>query len=675
MNLDAEWLETDGLGGFASGTVGGPRTRRYHGLLVHAATPPTGRVVLVNGFDAFVETDSGRFALSTQRYAPDVLHPDGRMRLVKFENEPWPRWTFRLEDETEIVQEIVFARASAKRTAVLLVRFELVVAKRKAKPAAKRGRRRARDAGFPVRLFLRPFLSGRDFHANHRENPALRFEAAADGESLVFRPYDGVPAIHVLHDGDWRADPAWYRGFLHSEEQARGFDPIEDCASPGEIVFDFSRGPAVLMLAAERPIAGTARKVAEELRRAETKRRAAFGSPLQRAADQFLVARGSGRTIVAGYPWFADWGRDTFLSLRGLCLATGRLEDARAVLLEWSGALSQGMIPNRFLESGARGSDAGATPAAEYNSVDASLWFVVAVEELLAAARRARRRVLSPADERRLLAAVRSILEGYVAGTRFGIRIDDDELLAGGEKGQQLTWMDARIGDHEVTARIGKAVEVQALWHQALGFAASAIPDRGKWKSRAADVHDSFAERFWNERDQCLYDVVDVDHVKGTSDASLRPNQILAVGGLSRPLLTGPRARRVVDAVEAKLLTPLGLRTLAPEDPRYRPRYEGGPIARDSAYHEGTAWPWLLGPFVEAWIRVRNASSSARKDAQRRFVQPLFDVMSERGVSHLCEITDGEPPHGWRGCPFQAWSLAELLRVTSGAGALARAAS
>jgi len=680
MDLQAEWLEADGLGGFASGTIGGMRTRRYHALLLAALAPPARRHVLVNGFDAFVETAAGRFALSTQKYAPDVVEPDGRGRVVEFRSEPWPTWRYRLEDGTEIEQELFAVHGEPL----------VVLAWRLARRAAP-GERSAGNGAARALLTVRPFLSGRDYHALHHENPGFRFEAeigtggagaarrgAAGDLRLAWRGYDGLPAVGCRSNGSYRHEPHWFRRFLYDEERARGFDPCEDLASPGEFAFDLARGEALWIVGARDAGAapggwfeggGSAPALAKKLRARETKRRAAFASPLLRAADAYLVKRGEGKTIVAGYPWFMDWGRDTFLSLRGLCLATDRLEEARSILLQWAEAISEGMVPNRFPDQG---------EAPEYNTVDGSLWFVVAVEELLAAAKRGRRRRVSAGDERALLAAVRAILEAYVKGTRYGIGIDEDELLFAGERGQQLTWMDARADGREVTPRIGKPVELQALWYNALSFAAGRLEDAARWKSRAADVHDSFLERFWNDGAGCLYDVVDVDRAKGSSDASLRPNQILAVGGLPRPLLTGPRARRVVDVVEERLLTPLGLRTLAPDDPRYCPRYEGAPSQRDAAYHQGTAWPWLVGPFVDAWARVRGDTAAARREAQRRFVQPLLDRMAERGVAHLCEITDAEPPHGWKGCPFQAWSLGELLRVAPRAalaGAPARARS
>jgi predicted glycogen debranching enzyme len=365
-----------------------------------------------------------------------------------------------------------------------------------------------------------------------------------------------------------------------------------------------------------------------------------------------LVRRGAGKTIVAGYPWFTDWGRDTFIALRGLCVATGRLDDARDILMDWAGMVSEGMLPNRF-------PDGGGVP--EYNSVDASLWYIVAVHDYLQAA--GNNVPLNVRD--RLRQTVEAILTGYAAGTRYGIRRDGDGLLAAGVPGVQLTWTDAKVGDWVVTPRIGKPVEVQALWLNALriGASLSTKPLATQWSAWYARGLDSFRARFWNESGGYLYDVVDPDHQPGAVDATLRPNQIFAVGGLPYPLLDNEPGRRVVDAVEARLLTPLGLRSLAPGSPGYAPRYEGGVLERDGAYHEGTVWPWLMGPFVEAWLRVRGNTPQAKREAKERFLAPLLRHLDEGGLGHVSEIADGDPPHTPRGTPFQAWSLGELLRV------------
>jgi len=650
VNPWAEWLEADGLGGFASGTVGGVRTRRYHALLLVARTPPTGRMVLVNGFDAWVRTGGRSFAISSQLYAPEVVEPDGTARLADFVADPWPRWTFDCGG--------------------LLVDQEVLVPQGAAAVAVSW---RLREPAPVAELTVRPFLSGRDYHALHRQNSAFRFEPEGRGPWRVFRPYPDVPAVVTFANGTYAHEPLWYRDFLYRRERERGLDAIEDLASPGTWRWDFQRGEAILILAAEDQElpAGSPAACLGIFRGAEQRRRRALGGELRRAADSYLVRRDGGKTIVAGYPWFTDWGRDTFIALRGLCLAAGRVEEAAAILLAWARTVSEGMLPNRF-------PDAVAAP--DYNSVDASLWFVVAVDALLRAPTPERATatpgtlpgltVLSGVERQALLEAVEAILAGYAAGTRYGIHADDDGLLAAGEPGSQLTWMDATVDGRAVTSRCGKPVEVQALWIHALavGAAGAAAPGSpaaaAHWRALGETARASFAARFWNDAAGCLYDVVDVDHRRGAVDPAMRPNQVLAVGGLPSTLLPPEQARRVVDAVEQRLWTPLGLRTLAPGEPGYRGRYEGEPRSRDGAYHQGTVWPWLLGPFVEAWVRVHGGGDDAKQQARERFLAPLAVHLGEYGLGHLPEIADGDPPHTPRGCPFQAWSLGELLRLS-----------
>jgi predicted glycogen debranching enzyme len=617
----AEWLEADGLGGFASGTISGIRSRRYHAVLQAATVPPAGRVVLVNGFEAWVEIAGETFALTSQHYAPDVIHPDGAQRIEAFDPNPWPTWVFTLPDGSRIEHGLLVRPG---RAATMLY-----------------WRLRGGPGGT---LAVRPLLSGRDYHALHHENPAFRFDAEVNGARVVYRPYPGLPAIAASSNGTYTHQPDWYRSFLYTEERARGLDHVEDLASPGIFRWDLTRGEAVWILAAEghEPTEDIA-----TLRAAEQRRRHLFPTRLHRSADAYLVRRGNGETIVAGYPWFTDWGRDTFIALRGLCLATGRLEDARTILLEWAGAVSQGMLPNRFPDHG---------EAPEFNSVDAALWYVVAVHDFLRLARHPSQR-----DRQTLAAAVEAILGGYTRGTRFGIHADDDGLLAAGEPGVQLTWMDAKVGDWVVTPRIGKPVEVQALWLNALRIGSSFSEG---WAEVHARGQTAFEQRFWNEAAASLHDVVDVDHRPGTVDPTFRPNQILAVGGLPFAVLEGERARRVVDAVEARLATPLGLRSLAADDPSYRPRYQGGVRERDGAYHQGTVWPWLMGAFVEAWVRVRGDTAEARGEARTRFLEPLLAHLDDAGLGHLPEVADGDPPHRPGGCPFQAWSVGETLRLS-----------
>jgi glycogen debranching enzyme len=582
-----EWLQADGLGGFAMGTSDGIRTRRYHAVLLAATKPPDARMVLVADLEVFAETAAGRFALSSHHYRGDVVYPDGASRLVGFRDRPWPRWEWQLPDGTRIACELSVV-PGARCTHV-------------------------RWTGGPARLWVRPLLAARDYHATHHENSAFSFDAQIDGNVVRWQPYGG-PTIACRVAASWgRYDhaPEWYRGFHLATEAARGLDCEEDLASPGSFTFDL---PGTLAFGLASVSDG------------------AFVE--QDPADAYLVRRGDGFTIIAGYPWFADWGRDTFISLRGLCgvpasraepaslhLGRDKRDIARAILHTWAGTIDGGMLPNRFGEQDA---------APEYNSVDAALWFVIAAH--------------AAGLDGELKGAIRAIIDGYARGTRHGIRADVDGLLACGEQGTQLTWMDAKRGDEVITPRIGKPVEVQALWLNARAIAGDDITQ--------ASV--AFAQRFWNGR--CLHDVVDVEHVAGTADPTLRPNQIFAVGGLPLRLLDGDRARAVVDTCFRELWTPGGPRSLAPSDPRYVGHYRGGPVERDRSYHNGPVWPWLAGAFVDAWIGVYGDAAEAR----RRFVEPL---LARRMAGHLAELCDGDPPHAPCGAPFQAWSLAELLRA------------
>jgi len=631
IDTHSEWLETDGLGGFASGTTAGIATRRYHALLLSAQTPPSSRFVLVNGFRAWLETAHGAVQLTRHHFAPNVLS-EADARIERFESEPWPTVSYVTNTGLVVIQELFVLRGSP----TVLVSFRL----------------QGSEPG--VRLCLRPFLSGRDFHALQRENSAFRFEPEQHGSRLRFSPYAGVPPIDMLSNGAYTHAPEWYRNFRYTEEADRGLDCDEDLAAPGVLSFDLSAGPAIWISSATTPGEAlpegiTAESFHANSGRRERARRNAFASPLEKSAESYLVARGQGCTVIAGYPWFCDWGRDTFIALRGLCFATRRFAEARDILVEWSHVVSEGMLPNLFPDNSGK---------PEYNSVDASLWYVIATSELLEHPEGSR--ILSQADQQALKDAILAIVSGYAHGTRFGIRRDADGLLACGEPGVQLTWMDAKVAGHVVTQRSGKPVEIQALWINALAAAARLSPDFANWLDSA---RASFERRFWNEASGCLYDVVDVDHEPGRLDASLRPNQIFAAGGLPLNLLSKERARRVLEVVEQHLLTPIGLRSLAPSDPAFVPHYEGNVWHRDTAYHQGTVWPWLMGPFVDAWLESRDKSDAAKREAETRFVAPLRAHLNRAGLGHVSEIADAEPPFTPRGCPFQAWSVSELLRI------------
>jgi predicted glycogen debranching enzyme len=630
ISKEAEWLEADGLGGFASGTTAGLRTRRYHALLLSAATPPTGRQVLVNGVEVWLQTGSDPLLLTSQTYYPGVT--TGTQRMLSFELDPWPKWVYQLPYGMTLEQELFVPKGSP----VVALSWRL------------------RNAKNPYTLKVRPLLSGRDYHSLHQENSSFRFEANVFNDRMVhWNPYYHMPTVSALYNGHYVQDPEWYRKFLYEREQERGLDFLEDLASPGYFQLDLS-DRAVLLLGSHAqgqpaPWQGDDAPAAyERFRSTEEKRRKGFKGPLHRSADGYFVKRGSGTSLIAGYPWFTDWGRDTFVSIRGLGLATGRLEESRQILQEWASVISEGMVPNRFVDSGEE---------PEYHSVDASLWYVVAVHEYLKALKGGEP---TSQDWKDFSIPVGKILEGYSKGTRWGIRPDKDGLLWSGEGDDSLTWMDARVNHKAVTPRVGKPVEVQALWLNAL-WAARPLSDR--WEALFKLANSAFQRRFWNEAGGYLYDVVDVNRRPGAVDVSVRPNQVLAVGGLPFSLLDSDKALQMLLVVEGKLLTPLGLRTLAPGEAGYRRHYQGNVTERDTAYHQGTVWPWLMGPFVEGWVRVRGNTPAAKKEARERFLDPLLEQLHHGGLGHLPEITDGEVPFTPRGCPFQAWSLGELIRL------------
>jgi predicted glycogen debranching enzyme len=501
MNLNAEWLETDGKGGFASGTVGGARSRRYHALLLPATRPPVARMVLVNGFEAWLQTPAGRYPVTTQCYhggagQGDVLYPRGQDFLIGFRAGPWPQWTFRFPDGSRLAQEIFVHRA----TGLTVLAWHLET------PASE-------QSGTGARLQIWPLLSGRDYHCLQQENPDFAaVPVSQEGGSVLWEPYAGVPGTRMWCSGEYQGGSEWYRHFLYDEERARGLDYLEDLAAPGVFACELgTNGTAALLLGAvidpslppPIPLDAKLLEILPQLRDDEQRRRAGFPELLLRSGDAYLVRGERGATVIAGYPWFTDWGRDTFISLRGLCLAAGRLEEAREILLHWSAAVSEGMLPNRFPEGG---------EAPEYNTVDAALWFIVVAHEYL-------ERVPDPADDaarerdaqdaERLLATCEAILEGYAAGTRYGIHLDEaDGLLAAGEPGVALTWMDARVDGRPITPRIGKAVEVQALWLNALACLAPKSP---RWQALYVQGREQFQAKFWNAERGCLYDVVDCD--------------------------------------------------------------------------------------------------------------------------------------------------------------------
>jgi predicted glycogen debranching enzyme len=629
-----EWLETNGIGGFASSTIAGMNTRRYHALLTAATRPPVGRVVLLSKLDETLVVGGQRFELNVNRYA-GAVHPRGSEYLGSFRLDPLPRFHYRCRDLQ--LEKTVFL-VHGENTVV--IQYELL------------GDLRRR----PCALEIRPLVAFRDVHSTTHANDAIRRDVRSRAGIAAITPYPDLPSLHFAHNAE-SIDTLglWFHNFEYEREKERGLDAVEDLYNPFLLRFDLAGNSRAAIIASTSEQAVVE---AQRLQEREIERRArilqgapaedAFAKLLTAAADQFIVARGGQTSVIAGYPWFADWGRDTMISLPGLTLVTGRFEDARNILRTFAGNIDHGMLPNRF-------PDWGEKP--EYNTVDATLWMFHAVHEFL--------RYTGDYDFVRaeLYQPLAGIIAWHERGTRYGIRLDSDGLLHAGERGTQLTWMDAKVGDWVVTPREGKAVEIQALWHNALCVMArlslvfNKYAESSRYTSLAERAHARFAQVFWNETTGCLHDVISSDG----PDSSIRPNQIFAVS-LPYPLLSSDQALRVVEVVEWELLTPFGLRTLSPRDPRYRGRYDGDPRSRDGAYHQGTAWPWLLGPFLSAYVKVHGRTEEARRRADQ-FLDPLRAHLWEAGLGQISEVFDGDAPHRPGGCFAQAWSIAEVLRT------------
>jgi predicted glycogen debranching enzyme len=638
-----EWLCANGLGGFASGTVAGLATRRYHGLLVAALTPPVGRTVVVSGLDERVGYGDQTYALSTNRWADGTIAPEGYRMIERFHLDgTTPVWHYACADA--LIERRLWMEPGANTT---YVRYRLL-----------RG-------GGPVRLTLAPLVNYRDYHATTR-GPGwqMRVERVAHGLRVI--AFDGArPILLQVPGAKVETGHDWYRGLRLSAEEARGLDALDDNLRVGTFEATLQPGRSltcVLSVETEPALDGVQawqRRRAHEAavllawRKAQP---AAGEAPdwieqLVLAADQFVVSRPladdpGGLSVIAGYHWFGDWGRDTMIALPGLTLATGRPETARRILSTFARFVDHGMLPNVF-------PDAGHTPehsTPQYNTVDAALWYVEAVRAYHAATG-------DDAVLRELFPALEQIIRNYEAGTRYGIRVDGDGLVTAGEPGVQLTWMDAKVGDWVVTSRTGKPVEINALWYNAL-IAMARLAGRlsrptAGWEAMAERAAAGF-ERFWNEQAGHCHDVIDGPDGHETA---LRPNQILAVSLPASPL-SPERQRRVVDACARHLLVSYGLRSLAPEEPGYQPRYRGSPRERDGAYHQGTAWAWLLGPFALAHHRVHGD-----REAARALLEPMAHHLTDHGLGSVAEVFEAEPPFQPDGCIAQAWSVAETLRA------------
>jgi predicted glycogen debranching enzyme len=638
--IEHEWLETDGLGGYAMGSEDLIPRRRYHSLLTVASKPPVGRTILVNAVELLIKVvrttgDTLIYPLTSIRYKDLTVHPRGIDYLTSFNNELYPTWLFHLPEGLSLTLKIV----KQPRFPFTLLGWSLL-------------EETLPDNVVAVYNHLRPLLSGRDHHALHRENSALSFQVQRTPRSIIWRTYPHIPEIAAITELEYAHEPLWFRNVHYDFDNTRGYEAQEDLASPGYFwgKLDPKKINSILFAAPELLPASNCLDVpigilTTNIFHEEALRRKEFPSKLHYAASNYIVKRGDNKSIIAGYPWFSDWGRDTFIAIRGLCLTrSSTLFLGKEIILTWRRAISHGMIPNLFPE------DIHGRPL--FNAVDASLWYIVSVYEYLRA---------SNDYDPDLVQSIEEIITGYINGTRFGIKLDsNDGLITGGIHGVQLSWMDAKVGALVVTPRIGKPVEVEALWINALKIAEEFTSE---WVSIRTLAEDSFKRLFWNSNTHELFDCVDADNIKGNIDSSSRPNQIFAVGGVPFMSLPLHEARLVVDSVERTLFTPHGLRTLSPGDKRYRPFYLGTLHERDLSYHQGTVWPWLLGAFVEGWCRVRGNTQVAKEEAKRRFLDPFLasPIISPGG--HVYEIADGAFPHAPRGCPFQAWSLAEIIRL------------
>lgn len=647
LMLRREWLVTNGIGGYAMGTLAGARTRRYHSLLTTSIQPPTQRTLMIATLDAWVDIDGRRSPLVTHEWAAGVVLPDGYRHLESFHLEGTiPVLVWGLGD-LRIVQRIWMVHG--KNTTYVTYTYT-------------RGTSN-------VRMMIKPLCAYRDHHKLTKGGYHVEVEAEdapwPNGEAIKItpRPSERVPQpvrpYRILTNmGTILPGPEWWWSFHMAEEKKRGLENQEDLFAAATISTDLRLGNTLALVFTAEPDEPlpwyTALQAEQEraqglLARANLAEAPGWIRQLVLAADQFIVAREiggqPGKTLLAGYPWFSDWGRDTMIALPGLTLSTGRTEDGVAILRTYAQFVSQGMLPNRF-------PDAGEAP--EYNTVDATLWYFRAIYGCYKAGG------IDRATLEEFYTVLADILNWHVKGTRFNIHTDPaDGLLYAGEAGIQLTWMDAKIGDWVVTPRTGKPVEINALWYNALRITAELATDLGRasdavrYTQMAEKAYASFNARFWYSGGY-LYDVIDGPE---GDDPTLRPNQLFAIS-LPFPLLEGDNARAVVDICARELVMSYGLRSLAPDETDYVGTYGGDPLQRDSAYHQGTAWGWLIGPFISAHYRVYGNAQTAYT-----YLESLADHLGDCGLGTISEIFDGDPPHTPRGCMAQAWSVAEVLRV------------
>ncbi len=626
-----EWIETNGLGGYSSSTIVCANTRRYHGLLVAALKPPVERVVLLSKMDETVIVNNTRNELGVNEYQGGNIDPQGNHYFQEFHKTLFPEFTYQINF---IRLKKIIASIQGENTVLII--YQVLAADQ------------------PFTLELKPMMAPRDFHGLKPEHSFEHLSTYFQNQILEIKTRDAYPNLYIsVPRSTYTVSPDWYHNFEYREDLERGQDAHEDLYTPGTLQVELSEGMSLgVIISTENPEDRNALALFEKEKQRrqrilqEEPSHDPFISHLRLAADQFLVKREEGKSILAGYHWFSDWGRDTMISLPGLCLATEQFETARNILKKYAAHISEGMLPNRF-------SDYGEAPA--YNNADATLWFFVACYQYLQATN----------DWEfvtgEILPIFKEILWWHDHGTRYQIHTANDGLLYAGEEGVQISWMDAKAGEWVVTPRIGKAVEINALWYNAWKIYGILQGGSGNEEevhrafNRAHIIRTAFLKAFWNAEKGCLYDYIAGEY----KDPAVRPNQLFAIS-LPFMLLDMTQAKSVLCTVEQKLYTRVGLRSLSPDEADYQPFYTGDQFSRDGAYHQGVVWSWLLGPFVDALIKVKG--NAGRKQALT-VIENIKPHLSEAGIGSISEIFEAEPPFRPKGCIAQAWGVAELLRV------------
>jgi predicted glycogen debranching enzyme len=627
----SEWLITNGLGSYASSSVAGANTRRYHGLLVAAFNPPTDRRVLVSKVEETVLVGDKQIELSVNQYG-DYIHPQGCAYLTTFERLPIPRWTYQMEGYR--LEKTVFMVQGVNTT---------VVGYKNASPTA-------------LTLRLNPLFVHRDYHSMFHQNDQSNFYTEqSDKHFKIYAHYGAEPLFFQFSKGVFKSERNWYKNFTYFHEQERGLDAQEDAYSLGYLKIELEAGEECFLTfstvendACDWASASREQEISR-VKMLQSTQNDAFLKDLVVSADQFVVQRQSteSATVIAGYHWFTDWGRDTMIALRGLCIALGHQQKAQDILTTFFKYVNKGLLPNRFPDN--------PNDPVEYNTIDATLWLFIALYEY-------HQKFNDTAFVAQHFDQLLAILDAHVKGTHYNIHVTKDGLLYGGEGIAQLTWMDARVGDYVVTPRHGCPVEVNALWYNALHitlyFGKLLKKGAPQYKTLLKQFEANFKAKFWNEAGY-LNDVVNADQ---TVDTQIRPNQIYALS-LPFPLLNAKEQAQVLATVQKHLYTPLGLRTLSPDDAAFTPTYGGDQWHRDTAYHQGTVWTFLLSEYWQAYLKVAGFSEAAKAEMRDSLADIKTHFYEKDCVMGISEIFDGLTPNEGRGTANQAWSVAAIVKL------------